>query len=131
VNGAKQVLAVSSVLMLIILATAAWAGGVKPRVAKKAVQSGTPWSDIIYTASDPLGVEHIRMDTRFGSSCDQCHDGTGQDAPRSLVGVPYVNMGAGQTCISCHDGRFVTKLFLSQMTNNTRYDSCANCHQVQ
>ncbi len=122
----KQVL-----LVLLLVAGIILIAGVGNRTAPVGAQSTTPWINIVYSSADPLGVEHVLMDNRFGPNCQQCHDGEGQDAPRSLVGLPYVTMGAGQQCTSCHDGKYIGQLFLSQMTVNNRFYSCSDCHQVQ
>lgn len=125
-NKVNQVLAI--LLLVVVAVLIVSMGNHSVRVG---AQTPTPWIDVIYTSSDPLGAHHILHDTRYGPNCQQCHDGTGQDAPKSLVGVPYVTMGNGQQCTSCHDGKYVTQLFISQMTTNNRFYSCSDCHQTQ
>jgi hypothetical protein len=126
VSKVIQVLVILSLVAGLILIA-----GMSNQGARVGAQSGSPWIDVIYSSSDPLGAHHILMDQRHGPDCGQCHDGYGQDAPKSLVGVPYVTMGDGQTCVSCHDGRYIGQLFLSQMTVNNKFYSCSDCHQVK
>jgi cytochrome c7-like protein len=122
----KRVVVVVLLVIGIILVV-----GAGDRTAQVGAQSSTPWINVIYSSADPLGARHIVMDTRYGPNCQQCHDGIGQSAPKNLVGVPFVNMGNGQQCTSCHDGKYVGQLFLSQMNVNNRFYSCSDCHQVQ
>ena len=125
-NTLKQVVVVLSLVAGLVVIASMW--NHSPRVV---AQSPTPWIDVIYSSSDPLGARHIQMDQRYGPNCEDCHDGYGQPAPQNLAGVPYVDMAPGQTCVSCHDGKYIGQLFLSQMTVNGRFYSCSNCHQVK
>jgi len=131
-NRSKGALVIFSVSVLVVLSAVVLTGGAnKAGATTSTTTRSTVCQEIMYTATDPLGAEHIAMDHLYGASCWGCHDGMVQEAPRSLVGVPYVAMGNGQACTYCHDGRYIPALFISQMTTDNSFGQCANCHVVQ